>query len=94
MVRDAWVFFTGRGDSELARQTKRLQFEAAKLRALRVAQQQVVEETALEHVRRVVGEMQQLKQQLDGMEEAAKALAESVAEQAKARMQQEEEEDD
>ncbi|CAI5997881.1 unnamed protein product [Closterium sp. NIES-64] len=64
------------------------------LRALRVAQQQVVEETALEHVRRVVGEMQQLKQQLDGMEEAAKALAESVAEQAKARMQQEEEEDD
>ncbi|CAI5507614.1 unnamed protein product, partial [Closterium sp. Naga37s-1] len=73
-------------------------------------------------VRRLVGEMQQLKQQLDGMvrrsggkvrgggmvrvgmgrdggggegmEEAAKALAESVAEQAKTRMQQEEEADD
>ncbi|CAI5947431.1 unnamed protein product, partial [Closterium sp. NIES-65] len=67
MVRDAWVFFTGKQDSELVRQTKQLQFEAAKLRALRVAQQQVVEETALEHVRRVVGEMEQLKQQLDGM---------------------------
>ncbi|CAI5463210.1 unnamed protein product [Closterium sp. Yama58-4] len=37
------------------------------LRALREAQQQVVEKTALENVRRVVGEMQQLDQQLDGL---------------------------
>ncbi|CAI7890426.1 unnamed protein product [Closterium sp. NIES-54] len=34
MVREVWVFFTGRQDSELVRQTKRLQFEAAKVRHL------------------------------------------------------------